>query len=1276
MLKKSKRWISLGLSAMLVLGSLFVPGVEVQAEESAGTTYYIDYDGGDDGNPGTSEEDAWSSLEKINSTTFEPGDKILFQKGDVWTGQLSPKGSGEKGNPIEIGAYGDSEARPLIQGNNWCGENGDDLENRIFNAAVYFYNQQYWEITSLEVTNRIPGDNPDDHIKKYGVLIMAEDAGTLEQMNCRDLYVHDIVSHPIGQQAGIGRGGIIYSIRGNQVPTRWNDITVENNIVGPNINHYGINFMSTWGSSRFEHETGIPDSEYAGSRYNSTNLVIRNNYCEDIGNAAICPTAYSNAVIEYNTCDGCNSGPNGNVPIWWENGEYTVAQFNEVFGSGASESKEDSQAFDADVNATLNYIQYNYTHDNPSGAYFECALGTTYTTHIRYNISQNDGYGTNSYGGGAIVTMGGWSTGDNNRMYVYNNDFYLSEGHNSYITNNWDGTPVNKENFRFTNNVIYSDATSKGWHEDLMGTAENNAYGGSDASILRSDDEKAVTVTTDDFVNIGTGSLGLDSVGGYQLSENSGCIEAGTLIEDNGGRDYWGNPVSAVGAPNIGADNSKAANQVPEGTIDFEDRPEDETPFTQMYKNCIFSGEWRTGSADGLKTLYLADGETSGVISLPKGQKLKSFQAQCEGTAWVTLEAEGYKKSFLITSANNYFNTGLTSAIDNLTVTVEGSAGSRVYFDNLLLEKGEYEPVNIALNKPVTTSGNDQYPGSCGNDGNEGTMWVHAGDELNEWWMVDLGQEYDLNNFELVFEQDEEEAWGYQIEGRRGPDDEFEMLFDRSDNTDGSRVQTGTFGTNGTYRYLKVILTKFPGYDYWPGFAEFKVYEKAAPEEIPPTGITLNQEEALLAKANETLQLEAVVTPEDADNKNVIWESSNQGVAVVNQEGVVSAKANGTSVITATVEGTDLKATCLVTVEIPAPVIPVSKVELDKTAVTLTKAGERVQIKAVVSPQNATDKTVSFRSADSRVATVDASGMISAVGNGKVDIIAATRDGNKTAVCKVNVAIPVKVTGITLDKSDLKITKKGASIQLNAQVIPANASEKTLTWSSSQPKTVSVSNTGKITALKNGKSEITVKSADGGFVKKCLVTVEYKDAKVKKPGKITNVKTSAISNNSLKISWKKNKDADYYKVYLYNKKGKKWKEVKRTYDNSVKITGLKEGTAYTYRVAGVNAGGTGKNSASLTGVTKPSAAKLKSVKKSTRGRAVLRYTSVKNATYVIRMKTGKGSYKKIGETTKTKLQSPKLKKGKTYSFKVRTYIKYGKEKIWGSYSNTINYKVK
>ncbi|MFQ7526772.1 MAG: hypothetical protein ACLRMN_03420 [Mediterraneibacter gnavus] len=218
---------------------------------------------------------------------------------------------------------------------------------------------------------------------------MGKDAGTLEHMYCKDLYVHDVVSHPIGQQAGIGRGGIIYIIRGNQIPTNWNDIVVENNKVGPNINHYGINFLSTWGSSQFEQESGIPDSEYAGQRCDSTNIVIRNNYCEKIEMQRICPSAYENALIEYNVCDGCNSGPNGNVPIWWENGEYTVAQYNEVFGSGASESKEDSQAFDADVNATLNYIQYNYTHDNPSGAYFRmCIRNTIYNSYYVITLAK------------------------------------------------------------------------------------------------------------------------------------------------------------------------------------------------------------------------------------------------------------------------------------------------------------------------------------------------------------------------------------------------------------------------------------------------------------------------------------------------------------------------------------------------------------------------------------------------------------------------------------------------------------------------------------------------------------------------------------------------------------------------------------------------------------------------------------------------------------------------------------------------------------------------
>lgn len=829
-MKVMKKIAGICLSAVILFGCVPVWGAEAKAEQNKGVTYYIDRDGGNDSNSGTDPKNAWSSLEKVNATTFRPGDKILFQKGDVWNGQLSPKGSGTKEAPIVIGDYGDAEARPMIQGNNWCKDKGDDLENKIFNAAVFFYNQQYWEITSLEVTNRIPGENPDDHIKKYGVLIMGKDAGTLEHMYCRNLYVHDVVSHPIGQQAGIGRGGIIYIIRGNETPTKWNDIIVEDNIVGPNINHYGINFLSTWGSSRFANETGIPDSEYAGQRYNSTNLVIRNNYCEDIGNAAICPSAYEDAVIEYNVSNGCNSGPNGNVPVWWENGERTIAQFNEVYNSGASESKEDSQAFDADVNATLNYIQYNYTHDNPSGAFFECALGTKYTTHIRYNISQNDGYGTNSYGGGAIVTIGGYSSVPGCKMYVYNNDFYLSEGHDSYITNNWDGITVDKNNYVFKNNVIYSDADSKGWHPNLKGTAENNAYGGSDSHISRDDDKGAVSITKDDFQALGSGSVGSKSVEGYKLSSGSACKNAGAVIPDNGGRDYWGNAVSAADRPNIGADNSGATFTEVHGLIDFEDRSAEDMPLDGIYKDCTFEAGWNTKEADGAKVLYLSDSADSGTIRLPKGKMLKGFTAKSDTIAKITVSANGYSKSFCATSANNRFETGFESASDEIEISIQALSGSSgVYFDSLWLADAEYERPNLALGKAVETSGTDQYPGAYGNDGDEDTMWIHSGEELNQWWMVDLGKDFDLSDFEIVFEKQETEgAWGYIIEGKKDGQADFDSvpLYDASDNKDGARVQTGIFKPGSIYRYIRVKITRLPGADYWPAFAEFKIYER------------------------------------------------------------------------------------------------------------------------------------------------------------------------------------------------------------------------------------------------------------------------------------------------------------------------------------------------------------------------------------------------------------------------------------------------------------------
>lgn len=825
---KVTRAIGLLLAFLLIIAS--VPNQDFLAAHASETasTYYIDQDGGNDANTGLSPADAWASLDKVNSTTFTPGDTILFQRGDVWTGLLWPKGSGSEDAPITIGAYGESTSRPLIQGNSWCNDDGDDLENLVFNTAVFFYNQQYWEITSLEITNRIAGDTSEDHIKKYGILIMGKDAGTLRHMYCRDLYVHDIISTPIGQEAGIGRGGIIYIIRGNTIETCWDDIVVENNQVGPNVNHYGINFLSTWGSSSFPSESGIPSNEMAGTRVNSTNIVIRNNYCVDIGNAAICPSAYRNALIEYNVCDGCNSGPNGNVPIWWENGDYTVAQYNEVFGSGASSSKEDSQAFDADCNAKLNYIQYNYTHNNPSGAYFECALGSAYTTYIRYNISQNDGYGTNSYGGGSILTLGGYSSGASNKMYVYNNLFYLDDGYDSYITNNWDGVVVNPSNYIFTNNIVFSNAESKGWSEYLLGSADNNAYGGTDTGILRNDDSNAVSVSNSDFVAIGTGSEGIDSVGGYKLSQASICIGAGSPISNNGGLDYWSGNVDPFSAPNIGPDNGYNAGSTGLNIIDFEDRPSADSALTGTYETLGFSGGWMTGSGNNDKYLWTNSPNGAATIILPEGKTISHLALSCDTIAYVTISNGITTKSFGISPSKNLYSTDFTYTSENVTITIDAADISSVKIDNIILVDAPVRRTNIALNKEVTTSGDNEHPATNGNDGNTGTLWIHNGSDVGVWWQVDLGQEYMLDEFVIVFEHDTgNNAWQYYIQGSNNGSD-FTTIFDRSTNTDSSQTQTGSFADGTSYRYIRVVISDVPSSDYWCAFAEFELYAAEA----------------------------------------------------------------------------------------------------------------------------------------------------------------------------------------------------------------------------------------------------------------------------------------------------------------------------------------------------------------------------------------------------------------------------------------------------------------
>ncbi len=170
---------------------------------------------------------------------------------------------------------------------------------------------------------------------------------------------------------------------------------------------------------------------------------------------------------------------------------------------------------------------------------------------------------------------------------------------------------------------------------------------------------------------------------------------------------------------------------------------------------------------------------------------------------------------------------------------------------------------------------------------------------------------------------------------------------------------------------------------------------------------------------------------------------------------------------------------------------PVTGVSLNKTTATMTE-GESLTLTATVAPTNATNKNVTWSSSDTNVATVSASGVITAKSAGTATITVKTADGSKTATCVVTVkAKTIAVTGVTLDKTSATMIE-GESLTLTATVAPENATNKNVTWSSSDTNVATVSASGVITAKSPGTATITVKTADGSKTATCVVTVKAK----------------------------------------------------------------------------------------------------------------------------------------------------------------------------------------
>ncbi len=244
------------------------------------------------------------------------------------------------------------------------------------------------------------------------------------------------------------------------------------------------------------------------------------------------------------------------------------------------------------------------------------------------------------------------------------------------------------------------------------------------------------------------------------------------------------------------------------------------------------------------------------------------------------------------------------------------------------------------------------------------------------------------------------------------------------------------------------------------------------------TGITLNKTSAKLYLDGK-LTLKATVAPSDATVKNVTWKSSNTKVAKVSSKGVVTPVAPGNVTISCKTEDGGFTAKCTVAVK-----REVTKITLNKSSVSVS-AGKTVTLKPTLSPSNATDKTVTWKSSNTKIAKVSSKGVITGVGRGTATITATTENGlSKT--CKVTVSQPV--TGVDISKN-IATVYAGEKLTLSSTVFPTNANNQSVTYQSANTSVAKVSSSGVVTGIKAGTTKITVKTVDGGFTATCELTV-------------------------------------------------------------------------------------------------------------------------------------------------------------------------------------------
>ena len=245
--------------------------------------------------------------------------------------------------------------------------------------------------------------------------------------------------------------------------------------------------------------------------------------------------------------------------------------------------------------------------------------------------------------------------------------------------------------------------------------------------------------------------------------------------------------------------------------------------------------------------------------------------------------------------------------------------------------------------------------------------------------------------------------------------------------------------------------------------------------------------ESIGMKVGTTLKLPVAIEPVNAIVDELIWESSDSNIAVVDNNGVVVAIAKGKCEII--VKTSDGVFGDKIVISVEENLIDFSSLKLSNDSLELY-VSETYTITAIIEPHNATNKVLRWSSSDNSIASVN-NGVITAHGSGNVVITVTSKDGKYSASCNVTVKnmekVDVEVSGVVISNSSIEL-KKGDTKKLSVKVMPENATDKSVVWISSNSNIVSVDN-GNIVAKESGIALVSVISSDGKYKSSCEVLV-------------------------------------------------------------------------------------------------------------------------------------------------------------------------------------------